>query len=1056
MMPTEDASTSHADGPPRPHRTVRHRLALVVGILGIAAAVLVPFMPVLAKTTTVTWPQEGRAPASTMALFVPYAPTQVHLDIPCSILRAGQQRTEPTTLVSSHLPGRPTNGFAVTTSGDHVRVLVGGQEIMYAPVPTEECSIALDADASGTTVRLGDQVRAAPHSHVEEIFAFATDLAPQDARGLSVTATTSDWFSNTPSAPKITIIAIQLGLAAGAFVLLRSADRQRRPKKTARLIWLSRLRAGWWPRTVDAAVLAVLGYWIVLGPMTPDDSFATMIARQGWLTGDTSNYYRWENTSEAPFALAHHLLEPFVALSSNPMFLRVPSVLAGLLTWAVLSRGAAPALLPGVSRTWGVRALLAVSFLACWLPFGMGTRPEALTALGSTVALACAVRGATRSGGLVLLGVGVLAAGLTTAASPAGFTSFAPFLVLAPRILRKVRDHPRPIQSTLSTVALLGCAGAVGIVAMFADQSWFGVARATELHQFYGPNVAWFQESMRYENLLGFELQGSIARRVPVLLTLAMLMCTALLLARGAHRLPGMRWSYVAPACWAVDLALLWLTPSKWTHYFGAFAGVGAVALTSSVVLLVAVSRQWRPSHTTVVIGLISTGLCVAVAGVSFAGTNNWFLYSQFGVLWGEQPLRPLNSPLLWLLLVTALVLAPLLRRSSRRSGLPIRMLVRAPAVLTCTVSTALVAILLVSFGVAPLRQQDSYSLGGQNLSRLWDGANCGIMDKLVATPEIPNGALVAAEGDVQHRGFTLDSGYAPDHEPPDAPGTGTSRWLWGSLTGGQLNTGSLTSQWFTLPDVRPDQELAVSVAGRTGDGNALVLEFGRSRADAEPQPVAHHRLDDSYKDSDERATYPTERVLTQKPQDNPNWRTLHLNPRRIPTGANRVRVRATDATTDAGGWLAVTGPRIRSVVPLRQFLQARGHHTKTSYVDWSMTWLFPCVGNLAAVGNGLVQPPRVLFNPPESMEFAGRAAYAKSVGGSFTGVDELGTRREIPTRLVGTEDTPRYEDWGHVEVVEYPIRSNGYDTDTTWQAKWGWQGAPRISPPLAPTSEPP
>lgn len=1057
MKSTDGDSATLVDQREHPQRTSWRWAALLVGSLGIIAALLVPFMPVLAKSTTVSWPPNGRPAESTMALFVPYAPAQVHLDLPCSAVRSGQQRAEPTTLVSSTAPGRPTEGFAVTTADDRILVLVGGREILSAPVPDGECSVVLDADASGTTVRAGDQVRTEPQAHVEEVDALATDLPPQEASALTVRATTSDWFSNTPSAPKVVLIVIQLALATAALALLVSADRQHRRRAPGRRLVrraMSRLRGGWPPRAVDVGVVGVLGFWTVLGPATPDDGFASVIARQSQLTGVASNYYRWENTSEDPFALAHHVLEPFVAISGNPMVLRIPSVLAGLLTWLVLSRGAAPVLLPRMSRAVGIRALLALSFLAWWLPFGMGTRPEALTALGGTVALACAVRGATRADGHALLGLGALAAGLATAASPVGFTSFVPFLVLAPRILRRLRerDPARPVWSTISQLALLGSAAAVGLIAMFADQSWFGAARATELHQFYGPNVPWFQEVQRYDHLLGFDLEGSIARRVPVLLMLTLLVCTALLLARGARRLPGMRLIHVAPACTAISIALLWLTPSKWTHYFGAFAGIGAAALVSSIVLLVVAWRRWQHDSGAVVIGLIGTGLAVVAAATSFSGTNNWFLHSQFGVLWGHQPLRPLNSPLCWSLLAAAMLVVGLLRSRSH-PGAGARMILRAPAVLAVAAVVSSVGMLLVSFAVAPMRQQDSYSLGGQNLSQIRGDPNCGIMDELIATPEIPNGTLQPGEGTDQLRGFTPDAGFASD--PPDPPGTGAARWSWGSLTGGAISTGSMTSRWFTLPASLTDRELAVTVSGRTGDGNSLALEFARSQPGGAPLPLGQRIIDDSYKDSDKRATYPTDHVITQQPQDNPEWRTLHLDSRAVPPGADRVRVRATDATTDPAGWMAVTGPRIREAVPLRQFLMRRPSPEPT-YVDWSMKWSLPCVRDLAAVGDGLVQPPRLLFNPPETLKFAGEAAYARAVGGSFTGVNELGTRSEVPTRLLGSEDEPRNEQWGRVETVAYPLRTDGYDTESTWTSRWGWQGPPRISAPPAPTSEHP
>lgn len=1026
---------------------------LVLGSLGIVAAVLVPFLPVLAKSTTVTWPQAGRAPVSTTAFFVPYAPEHVHLDIPCSVVRAGQQLATRATLASSALPGRSTEGFAVTVSRDQMSVLIGGREIVHAPVPAGECSVTLDSDATGTTVRAGTQVRHIPDAHVKEVFAFTTGLSPQQATGLHVTAQTSDWFANAPSAPKLIVITAQLLLVAGAFAVLAINDRGRRRATSHRRRGWARLRTGWLVRGFDAVIVVVLGGWTVLGPVTPDDGFASVIAGQGLLSGDISNYYRWENSSEAPFTLAEHVLEPFAAMSTDPMVLRLPSVLAGLLTWLALSRGVMPVLLPRMSRTLSVRALIAVSFLAWWLPFGLGTRPEALTALGSTVALACVLRGAIRPYRLTLLGLGAAAAGLATAVSPAGLTGFAPFLVLAPQMMRQLRrlDPSRPNWATISGLALLASMASVGLVAMFADQSWFGASRATELHQFYGPNVPWFQEILRYDNLLGFDLQGAIARRVPVLLTLAMLVCTVLLLARGSRHLPGMRLAHVAPACFALDIALLWLTPSKWTHYFGAFAGVGATALVCSIVLLFVASRE--PGRATVAIGLTGAGLGVLAAALSFAGKNNWFLYSNFGVLWGEQPLRPLNTPLLWLLVPAGLVVVAVVRRTRQPSATTV-MIARAPAVLACVAITASVAMLLVSFSIAPIRQHDSYSPGGQNLATLSGKPNCGLMDKLVATPDAPNGVLAAREGDDQLNGFVANAGFTDSYEPPDPPETGESRWQWGSLTGGALNTGSMTSRWFDLPALRPNQELALSVAGRTGEGNTLTLEFARSSPAGSPRPLGARVLDDSYKDPDNRATYPTDHILTRKPQDNPAWRSVHLDPLAIPPGADRVRVHAVDATTDPAGWIAVTGPRIRNVVPLSRMLG--GHGNGPTYVDWSMAWFLPCARDLPRVSDGLAQTPSALLNPPDNFNFAGQAAYAKAVGGSFAGVDETGSRAEVPTRLLGTENNPRYQDWGHFVLVHYPVRRDAYDVATTWTSRWGWQREPRILPPLAPNTESP
>ena len=134
-------------------------------------------------------------------------------------------------------------------------------------------------------------------------------------------------------------------------------------------------------------MLAILAVWAVLGPLSPDDSFTEGIVRNALSTGDFTNYYRWENSSEAPFTLVLHLLQPLVALHSSPLVLRLPSTVAGLLTWLLLSRGVLPLVLPERARSWRVRALLAAALLVWWLPFNLGVRPEPFIALGTTCLL---------------------------------------------------------------------------------------------------------------------------------------------------------------------------------------------------------------------------------------------------------------------------------------------------------------------------------------------------------------------------------------------------------------------------------------------------------------------------------------------------------------------------------------------------------------------------------------------------------------------------------------------------------------------------------------------
>jgi arabinosyltransferase C len=1022
--------------PARPGAS-RPLVAVAVGVFGVLAAVALPLAPVITHDTTVTWPKAGQTPKSTLALFVPYTPAEVHVRVPCPVVETAAQRGKPTTVVGTGLPGQPTKGFAITTGGNQVVVALSGREVLRAPVIAGQCAVAADSDASGSTTRIGGRTATLPGARVKNVALIATDLSANQANGTRVSAKTGDWFENSPTVGKYALIAAQLAMVATAFVLLARADRRRR----VQAIRPPRRSPGS-HRIVDLALSGVLVVWMVLGPNTPDDGFADTTVRNGLRIGDIGNYYRWENASEAPFTLVQHLLEPVAAVSESPLALRVPSVLAALVTWLVLSRGILGIVLPRHGHRTDVRVLAAVGFLCWWLPFGLGIRPEPFAALTITAVLALVLRSTSRGdgAGLTLLGLAALVAGLSVAINPVGLLALAPPIVLTAQIRRVLLGpegtHDR--HALPGRIALLACLASTGLVAMFADQSLFGAGEATRLHNYYGPDVAWFQEIQRYQFLLEFGPQGDAARRIPVLCTITLLIFVALLFSRGARRLPGMRMAHVPPACLAIGLVLLWVTPSKWTHYFGALAGIGAATLTVGVVLGVVAARRWSGDRTVLRQGLVGTTLTVLAAALGFAGKNNWFLHSLYGVPWGDGPVRPLNSPFPWVFLVGALLVASLVLASARRQDdQPARrMLIRMPAVVSTVAVSSMVSILLYSFAVAPARQSASYSIGRQNLDTL-TGGSCGIADDVVATPDTPGGVLKPAEGDDRSIGFQRGTGYAIQFPPPEPAGTGSSAYLWGSLGDGSVATGRLTSRWFGLPALSRSREVAVSVAGRTGDGNRLALEFGSS-AGGRVHPLGERVLDDSYREPDRRPIYPTDHLTEVQPQDHPSWRTLRVDAQDIPPGADRVRVRAVDGTSDRGGWIAVTGPRIRDVIPLTTYLGGKA----PVLVDWSMTWSAPCLRRgMPRVGAGLAQPPAFLLNPPDRLGFEGTAAYNRQVGGTFAAVSELGRRQEIPTRLLGSDDKPEYAEWGSLIAVTYPLRSDGYDVRTVPVSRWGWQG---------------
>ncbi|MGB2920280.1 MAG: hypothetical protein WBC15_08895, partial [Mycobacterium sp.] len=107
----------------RPHTsTQRTWLALFVGLTGVAAALFLPFAPVIAERTTITWPGPDEPATSTSALVVPFRPSELTATIPCSALRAATSQTAPVTVLAT---GSDGDGLVVTGSADRAVLRLG-------------------------------------------------------------------------------------------------------------------------------------------------------------------------------------------------------------------------------------------------------------------------------------------------------------------------------------------------------------------------------------------------------------------------------------------------------------------------------------------------------------------------------------------------------------------------------------------------------------------------------------------------------------------------------------------------------------------------------------------------------------------------------------------------------------------------------------------------------------------------------------------------------------------------------------------------------------------
>jgi arabinosyltransferase C len=1031
---------------------------LLVGLVGIIAALALPFAPVWAEQTTVSWPAPGMPTASSTALFAPYRPTALHAVLPCQVLRAAAGRTAATTVLSTAARG---DGLLVRVADGSVQVLLGGRLVDTAAVTGPDCGVRVDAATGGTNVMAGDRsVQLDAEPPVVQLL--RTDLDPGQAAGLSVTAQTSSVFDLRATGTKTLLIAVWAAAAllalgwlwlrgrspsaggglegAGAGDDDRPGARRDEGAGAGGAAVGARARVGSW--LLDLGVLLVLAGWALVGPLSDDDGFAAMIARNSHAAGYQGNYYRWWNASETPFALAQHVLAPLTSVSVSPLWLRLPSTLLAVLTWLLLSHSVLPAALPAQYRSGRTRLLAAVCFLACWLPFNLGVRPEAYVAFGVTAVLALLWRGRS----MWALGGVVLVAGVTLTASPAAVVLAAPVLAFSRKIARIVTGNAGR-WVVVARLSVLCCLAGVALAVVFADQSWHALVVATLWHNDFGPSLPWYDEFARYEYLLNPDQDGTATKRVPVLLTLVLLPVVGLVLARRVEGNTAARGELVGPgaarltAVALLGLATLWLTPSKWSHYFGALAGVLAAFLVVAVVLLVRCARpagRTEPAPATDRLpGLVGLGGATAVsvaAALAFSGPNAWWQPAVYDVPWADGPITPagvpLNSPLLWLALLAAGYL--LVRR--RAPGRARTALVAGPGLLATLVAAMSVLVLLFSFAAAPLRQP-SGSLALSNAHRLLGRSSCGLGDDVQVLPDVPGSVLRPAGGDPgQASGFAFGAGYDPAAPPPEPPGVGASAQLWGSLVGSALDTGSVRTPWFGLPAVAPDREVTVSVAGRTDGGNSLSLQFGRAEPDGQVTALGTRVPPDP---------------LRSEPGESPQyqlWRAVGVPAGDIPSGADRVRVRAVDATSAPDGWLAVTGPRLRQVLGLRQFLAS---HSPV-LVAWPIAFLFPCAVDIPAVRDGLAGAPVSVLEAPLRYSGLSAATTDQTIGGTFATLRDSGRLGEVTTRLAGRSGT----DWGNLLLTGYPAARDTYRATVSWREVSGLRGdGPALMPPTRPST---
>ncbi len=1033
--------------------------------LTLVAAIGVLLAPVVAQDPVVSWPPAGQPPRSTVLPLVPYRPLSLAAQVPCAALAELDRhpdggdalRTLPST---AGQPGRISQGLVVAVHRGAVQVTVSGRTVVREVLPAGGCTYRVLADAGGVRVLRDGAQRGSASVLVPQVSELATELEGQPvAAGLAVSLHTDARYESTPTALKTGLLVV----CAGALLMLLG------------LAWR------WWGgamsgatygrpglRVADGVLVAVSAVWVLLAPTNFDDSWYMQMARGADASGSVGNAIYMFNVTENPFVASQYVLQLWGSLGGWSLaWMRLVPLAYGLITWLLLRL----VLVAGFGRELGTgRAAwaLLVAYLLWWLPYGMTLRPEPLIVLLAVATLLLAEL-ARRRRSVGVLAAATATAGLAMSVSPSGLVAIAPLVLALPWLWRWLRAQR--VAARVAAVALLAAAGSSLVLVGFADATLGDVLESAAVHQWYYQTFPWYRETIHYQTILSFEDSSQWARRAPVVLTIAVLLVFAMHRLSSALHLPNStavlsarRWTALllssgragwagdeddpvrrllvrSAGCSALALALLAPTPTKFVNHFGAAAAAPTVLLAAALLrspLLDAVQSGWRRHRASAITAAVGTALLIGAVSWSFAGPNLWRPYSDRGQPFGnhltasaDHPdlvgMRPklgpvqLANPLVWV--AVALAAAGWMwwrRRHGRDSGLtPDRAVLLAG-------STAMVAMIIVIFVWAPLRQYPGWSVA-LSAVRTMQGQPCtlaGYAQILVdtAAQPVPVGSAIT-EG-----GFAA-AATRPLPEPVPAPTPGTLVWhdAVNSDVGSDADTSSLTSPvgllvtpWFALPPEGGSTLLVPLLGARAAQ--QLTLEYATA---AGPNPAVAGsttlRPDPAVSRTQwHQAAVALDRFGTQRPTS--------------------VRVVIRDwMVTDADSWLAVGQPRLASWRPLTAVTAGR-----PVYVDQLTAALLPCLDQVG-VEHGIARAPQLLVLSDEGF---GRGfldlGFEQFRGGTEVPVSRSATAVRMPARLV--PNGPPTLPWGRVDRVVYDHPVGLVDVHVKTQRRPGWTRLPTLA----------
>ena len=1038
-------------------------IALVAGFLGLVLCGLTPLLPVNQTTATIAWPQGSSADGTVSDVTAPLvsgAPRALDVSIPCSAVAT--LPADGGLVFSTNPPGgidASRNGLFVRAYPDTVVVAFRDTVAAVAPradVEAGACSaLRLWADVGQVGADFigipGAAGTLAPEKRPQVTGVFTELDVPPDTAGLSATIDVDTRFITSPTTLKLAVMVLGvlcvLASIAALAVLERASGRRRsgRRRRVGLSTWLA-----------DAGVVAALLLWHIVGPQSSDDGYNTTIARISGEAGYTTNYYRFFGAAEAPFDWYQSLLGQLASISTASVWLRLPATLAAIATWLIISR----CLLPRLGRrvaankvaVWTAGAV----FLAAWLPFNNGLRPEPLIAFG-VIAVWMLVEWTIGTRRLWPVAVAVIVAMFTVTLAPQGLIALAPLLVGARAVWRIIAAR-RPIDGLAAQVApLLGAASLVFVI-VFRDQTLATVAESVRIKYTVGPTIPWYQEFLRYYFLtVEDSVDGSMTRRFSVLI---LLLCVfgllVVLLRRGSvpGAMNGPVWRLVGTT--AVGLLLLTLTPTKWAVQFGAFAGLAGALGAVTAFAFARVGLHSRRN-----LALYVTALLFVLAWAT-SGINGWFYTGNYGVPWfDKQPVivgYPVTTIFLVLAIVGGLLAAWLHFRMDYAGHTEVadtgrnRALASTPLLV---VATIMVVLELASMVKATAGRYPVYTTGAANLAAL-TGQSCAMADDVLVEADTNAGMLTPVPGqqfgeygplggedpvgfnpngvsDTLEPGEPIvgNPGMVNSDGPIDKPNIGIG---YAAETGGGYGpegvngsrvflpfgldpdrtpvmgsydendvAAKLTSAWYQLPFAageRPADRPIVAVAAAGAiwyyneDGS---FNYGQSLK----LQWGVHRPDGSYQALNE--VDPID-VFAQQA-----WRNLRFPLDTAPPEANVARIVADDPNLSEEQWFGFTPPRVPVLQTADEFL---GDDTPV-LMDIATAANFPCQQPFS-VRLGVAELPEYRILPNfKQMVISSNQWQSADDGGPLLFIQALLPRTSaIPTYLRGDW----YRDWGAIE----------------------------------------